>query len=137
MRYVVLFLALGACNTVKEDLPGQSRIKAEAYGYTFNVFAADPDFQVVRTNMGLPKRDTFALAVAAAVKDVTGKEPELSTSGGTSDARFIRKFCPVVEFGIVGQTMHKTDEHVMVADIEALTTIYEAALEKFFDAARA
>ncbi|WP_226887006.1 succinyl-diaminopimelate desuccinylase [Nisaea nitritireducens] len=76
-------------------------------------------------------------AVAAAVKDVTGKEPELSTSGGTSDARFIRKFCPVVEFGIVGQTMHKTDEHVMVADIEALTAIYESALEKFFDAARA
>ena len=76
-------------------------------------------------------------AVAAAVKEVTGKEPELSTSGGTSDARFIRKFCQVVEFGIVGQTMHKTDEHVMVSDIEALTVIYERALEKFFDAARA
>ena len=57
-------------------------------------------------------------------------------SGGTSDARFIRKFCPVVEFGIVGQTMHKTDEHVMVEDIEALTVIYEAALEKFFDAVK-
>lgn len=74
MRYVVLLLALGACNTVKEDLPGQSRIKAEAYGYTFNVFPADPDFQVVRTNMGLPRRDTFALAVAAAVKQATGCE---------------------------------------------------------------
>ena len=72
---------------------------------------------------------------AAAVKDITGKEPELSTSGGTSDARFIRKFCPVVEFGIVGQTMHKTDEHVRVEDIETLSVIYGSVIEKFFDAA--
>lgn len=70
--------------------------------------------------------------VAAAVTAVTGKEPELSTSGGTSDARFIKNFCPVVEFGLVGQTMHKVDEHVEVEDIRILTAIYDRVLADFF-----
>jgi len=75
--------------------------------------------------------------VAGAVTAVTGKEPELSTSGGTSDARFIKNFCPVVEFGLVGQTMHKVDEHVDVADIRTLTDIYERVLGAFFSKAAA
>ncbi|UEM02710.1 succinyl-diaminopimelate desuccinylase [Skermanella rosea] len=70
--------------------------------------------------------------VADAVERVTGRRPELSTTGGTSDARFIRSHCPVVEFGIVGQTMHKVDEHVAVADVERLTAIYEAVIDGFF-----
>src|SRR5690349_980417 len=70
--------------------------------------------------------------VASAAERVTGHRPELSTTGGTSDARFIKSFCPVVEFGIVGQTMHKVDEHVAVADIERLTDIYEAVIDGFF-----
>lgn len=70
--------------------------------------------------------------VAGAVTAVTGREPELSTSGGTSDARFIKNFCPVVEFGLVGQTMHKVDEHVDVADIRTLTAIYDRVLADFF-----
>jgi len=68
-----------------------------------------------------------------AIRDVTGLEAELSTSGGTSDARFIRQHCPVVEFGIVGQTMHKTDERVTVADMEALTEIYAKILASWFN----
>lgn len=67
-------------------------------------------------------------AVSKAVTAVTGKTPELSTTGGTSDARFIKDMCPVVEFGLVGATMHKIDEHVAVSDIESLTQIYEKVL---------
>lgn len=69
-------------------------------------------------------------AVAEAVKLHTGRRPELSTSGGTSDARFIKNMCPVVEFGLVGATMHKIDEHVAVSDIETLTEIYHSVIEK-------
>jgi succinyl-diaminopimelate desuccinylase len=67
-----------------------------------------------------------------AIAQVTGLTPELSTTGGTSDARFIHRFCPVAEFGLVGQTMHKVDERVPVADLTALTAIYRAALELYF-----
>ena len=63
-------------------------------------------------------------AVSKAVKNHTSRTPELSTTGGTSDARFIKNMCPVVEFGLVGATMHKVDEHVAVSDIETLAKIY-------------
>jgi len=62
--------------------------------------------------------------VKSAIRAVTGQSPELSTTGGTSDARFISSLCPVAEFGLVGQTMHQVDEHVSLADIETLTDIY-------------
>ena len=62
--------------------------------------------------------------VKKAVEQVTGQQPDLSTTGGTSDARFIAKICPVAEFGLVGQTMHQVNEHVRLADIETLTEIY-------------
>lgn len=67
-----------------------------------------------------------------AVRDVTGREPQLSTSGGTSDARFIKNVCPVVEFGLANRTMHKADENVAVADLEALTDIYRRTLVGYF-----
>ncbi|TRW16981.1 succinyl-diaminopimelate desuccinylase [Glacieibacterium frigidum] len=70
--------------------------------------------------------------VADAIHAVTGVTPELSTSGGTSDARFIRRLCPVVEFGLVGTSMHKIDESVPVADIDALTEIYAGVLARVF-----
>jgi len=70
--------------------------------------------------------------VAGAVKDVTGIDPDRSTTGGTSDARFITKHCPVVEFGLVGQTMHKADERTAVADMDQLAEIYLACLERYF-----
>jgi succinyl-diaminopimelate desuccinylase len=76
----------------------------------------------------------FTDVVAGAVKAVTGRTPELSTTGGTSDARFIRALCPVVEFGLVGTTMHKVDEHAPVADIHALTAIYQRLIEGYFAA---
>ncbi len=70
--------------------------------------------------------------VSDAVTAVTGTTPELSTSGGTSDARFIRRLCPVVEFGLPGQSMHKIDEHAATADIEALAEVYDQLLQRVF-----
>jgi succinyl-diaminopimelate desuccinylase len=70
--------------------------------------------------------------VAGAVRDVAGVECELSTTGGTSDARFIRSYCPVLEFGLVGETMHKVDEKSAVADLKALACIYETVLDRYF-----
>ena len=72
--------------------------------------------------------------VAGAVQDVLGRAPELSTTGGTSDARFIKDYCPTAEFGLVGQTMHKVDENVAVDDIENLARIYEGVLVRTFAA---
>ncbi len=67
----------------------------------------------------------------SAVKKVTGLTAELSTSGGTSDARFIKQYCPVVEFGIVGKTAHQIDEHVAVKDMTALTEIYKEVIKAY------
>ena len=67
-----------------------------------------------------------------AIRRVTNRIPELSTAGGTSDARFIHRYCPVAEFGMVGRTMHKVDESVPVVDLRHLTEIYRLVLEGFF-----
>ena len=74
----------------------------------------------------------FTDVVTGAVAEVTGRKPVLSTSGGTSDARFIKDYCPVVEFGLVGTTMHAVDERVPVADLEKLTAVYRRILDKYF-----
>ena len=70
--------------------------------------------------------------VSNAIEAETGQSPELSTSGGTSDARFIRAHCPVVEFGLVGQTMHQVDERVDVEQIHALKSVYRRILADYF-----
>lgn len=70
--------------------------------------------------------------VSGAIADVTGLTPDLSTTGGTSDARFIKNYCPVVEFGMVGLTMHKADERCSLEDLSQLTNIYRRMLERFF-----
>lgn len=77
----------------------------------------------------LTRPGPLVAAMVEAVRAETGREPVLSTSGGTSDARFIKDVCPVVEFGLVGRTMHQVDEHVAVADIETLTRIYGRVIE--------
>lgn len=74
----------------------------------------------------------FTSLVVNAVKDVTGLTPELSTSGGTSDARFIIRDCPVVEFGLTNETIHAIDENARIADIDALAAVYERILEAYF-----
>jgi succinyl-diaminopimelate desuccinylase len=72
--------------------------------------------------------------IVGAVERVLGARPELGTAGGTSDARFIKDYCPVAEFGLVGQTMHKADERVAAADLHALTDVYAAVLDAYFPA---
>jgi succinyl-diaminopimelate desuccinylase len=75
----------------------------------------------------------FVGFIADAVEAETGMRPKLSTTGGTSDARFIVKHCPVVEFGLVGQTMHQIDERVAVADLDRLAAIYRKVLDAYFN----
>ena len=75
----------------------------------------------------------FASLLSESIERVTGRAPELSTSGGTSDARFIRRVCPVIEFGLVGATMHKVGEHAAVDDIARLERIYAGLLQGYFD----
>lgn len=74
----------------------------------------------------------FVDLVANAVEAETGVRPALSTSGGTSDARFVQAHCPVVEFGLVGKTMHKVDEHVPVEQITQLKGVYSRIIETYF-----
>jgi len=74
----------------------------------------------------------FLDLVVGAIKEVTGITPKLSTSGGTSDARFIKHYCPVLEFGLVGATMHQVDECTSVADLAALTAVYRKILDRYF-----
>jgi succinyl-diaminopimelate desuccinylase len=76
----------------------------------------------------------FTDVVAAAVRDVAGRDPDLSTTGGTSDARFIRALCPVVEVGLVGATMHQVDERAPVEEIRQLQAVYERLIERYFEA---
>ncbi|KQP95010.1 succinyl-diaminopimelate desuccinylase [Methylobacterium sp. Leaf113] len=80
----------------------------------------------------LTEPDAFTELVAGAIVTETGRRPVLSTTGGTSDARFIKDSCPVIEFGLVGQTMHQTDECVPVADLNRLTAIYTRVLAAYF-----
>ncbi len=77
----------------------------------------------------LTRDDALIASLSSAVENVTGRRPELSTGGGTSDARFIKDVCPVVEFGLVGQTMHQIDERVSLSDLNILTDIYLAFLD--------
>ncbi len=80
----------------------------------------------------LTRNNQLISSLSGAVEAVTGLAPKLSTTGGTSDARFIKDYCPVVEFGLVGQTMHMVDERVAVADLETLTVIYETFIARWF-----
>ena len=89
---------------------------------------------VVSGEAFLTTDDTFIDLLRNEVKDRTGQDPDPSTSGGTSDARFIRSMAPVVEFGLVGESMHKTDEHAVIADIQRLTDVYEGIIRRYFAA---
>jgi succinyl-diaminopimelate desuccinylase len=84
------------------------------------------------SNVFVTKPGPFTDLAVSAIEEVTGRKPELSTSGGTSDARFISSYCPVIEFGLVGQTMHQVDERVPVKDLETLTKVYRGILTRYF-----
>ena len=90
------------------------------------------EWQPSNADVFVTKPGPFTELAVAAIADITGRQPKLSTSGGTSDARFIKNYCPVLEFGLVGQTMHQTDESTPVQDLVTLTAIYRRIVEKYF-----
>jgi succinyl-diaminopimelate desuccinylase len=98
-----------------------------------NRIRAHIDWLPSNSNVFLTKPGSFTELAVAAIEQVTGRKPELSTTGGTSDARFISRYCPVIEFGLLGQTMHQVDERSSVADIETLTKIYRGMLDRYFE----
>jgi len=110
--------------TLRKNNPG-----AAAHPVRFEVTYTDRPSHVFLT-----QDDVLISSLSAAVKSETGREPELSTGGGTSDARFIKDVCPVVEFGLVGQTMHQVDERVALSDLTKLTAIYRRFIEDYFEA---
>ncbi|HEX3984207.1 MAG TPA: succinyl-diaminopimelate desuccinylase [Acidisoma sp.] len=145
------FTSVDVGNTATNVIPGQARAK-------FNIrFNDNHDHESLRqlvearlvkaagnrvrarivwepsnSNVFVTKPGTFTDLAVAAIEEVTGRKPELSTSGGTSDARFISHYCPVIEFGLVGQTMHQIDERTPVSDLEQLTKIYRGVLDRYF-----
>ncbi|MGJ3232133.1 MAG: succinyl-diaminopimelate desuccinylase [Oceanicaulis sp.] len=81
----------------------------------------------------LTQSGPFTDLLKAAVTEVTGREPALTTGGGTSDARFIKDYCPVAEFGLVGETMHQIDERVPAGDVTTLARVYDRVLTRYFE----
>ncbi len=90
------------------------------------------DWQPSNADSFVTSPGPFVDLVVGAIKDITGRAPTLSTTGGTSDARFIKNYCPVLEFGLVGQTMHQVDERTPVADLTTLTAVYRQILDRYF-----
>ncbi len=101
------------------------RLGAVGGRYTLDISVSGESFLV--------SPGTLSDRLAEAIRHVTGRTPEFSTTGGTSDARFIQAYCPVAEFGLVGLTMHKVDERVELADLADLTQIYRTFLGLYFD----
>jgi succinyl-diaminopimelate desuccinylase len=126
-----------ACFNIRyNDLHGQTALKtfiehraqAAAAGRIHYAF----EWQPSNADVFVTKPGPFTELAATAITEVTGIKPKLSTTGGTSDARFIKDYCPVLEFGLVGQTMHAVDERAPVADLVALTDVYRRIIEKYF-----
>jgi succinyl-diaminopimelate desuccinylase len=113
----------GALKTLIEE-----RTKTAARGRIRYAF----EWQPSNADVFVTKHGPFTELAVAAIAEVTGKKPKLSTSGGTSDARFIKDYCPVLEFGLVGATMHQVDECAPLADLRTLTAIYRRIIEKYF-----
>ena len=146
-----LFVTADVGNAATNVIPGEARA---GFNIRFNdlhtaeslvawvareaaAVAKDTDCEIVVTHAVsgvsfLTQPGDFTALVSNAVEGVTGAAPEFSTSGGTSDARFIKDVCPVVELGLAGATMHKANECVPVAEIAALTDIYAAVLKAYF-----
>ncbi len=112
--------------TIEEWLREQCKAAAATLGADYDVECSGTG-DVFLTDPGI-----LVDTLSAAIKAETGRTPALTTGGGTSDARFIKDLCPVVEFGLVNKTIHAVDEHVPIADLERLTAIYERFLADYF-----
>jgi len=107
----------------------EARARTAAKGGHFRI-----EWEPSNADVFLTEPGPFVELVSSAIAEMTGRQPALSTSGGTSDARFIKNYCPVVEFGLVNATMHKIDECVATADLVALTAVYRRILDRYFGA---
>src|SRR6201987_6233946 len=135
------FTSVDVGNSAANVIPGQARAKfniryndqhtqaslrelveARLVKATGNRIKAHIVWEPSNANVFVTKPGAFVDLAVAAIEEVTGRKPELSTSGGTSDARFISNYCPVIEFGLVGQTMHQIDEGAPVSDLEQLNS---------------
>lgn len=145
------FTSVDVGNTAGNVIPGQARAK---FNIRFNDLHTQETLRALveqrlakatvnrtiarivwepsNSNVFVTTPGAFTDLAIAAIEEVTGRRPELSTSGGTSDARFIASYCPVIEFGLVGQTMHQIDERTPVSDLEKLTKIYRSILDRYF-----
>ncbi|UIK05979.1 succinyl-diaminopimelate desuccinylase [Neorhizobium galegae] len=122
-------------DTVKAEIV--RRLDAAAIGSPLRPDREPARYEIIwaerPSHVFLTRNNALIASLSGAVESVTGKVPKLSTTGGTSDARFIKDYCPVVEFGLVGQTMHMIDERVALADLETLTQIYGTFISRWFD----
>ncbi|MEO1745074.1 MAG: succinyl-diaminopimelate desuccinylase [Pseudomonadota bacterium] len=109
---------------------GDLRLRANNAG----AIAFDLTWKEPPSHVFLTRDDALIGTLTDSVAAITGRKPELSTSGGTSDARYIKDYCPVVEFGLVGKTMHMVDERVALDDLETLTSIYQQFIGDWFRA---
>ena len=133
IRFNVRYNDNWTAETLKQEIKKRlNSVKLEKKGSLVPTFKID--WVISPGGVFLTKNDELVGCLSKAIKSVTGRTPELSTSGGTSDARFIKDYCPVVEFGLVGKTMHMVDECVALDDLEKLTKIYENFLATFFNA---
>jgi succinyl-diaminopimelate desuccinylase len=145
------FTSVDVGNTASNVIPAQARAKfnirfndhhtqaslrdlidARVAAAAGNRIRAQVIWEPSNSDSFVTKPGSFTDTVVAAIKHVTGRTPDLNTGGGTSDARFIKNYCPVIEFGLVGQTMHQIDERTPVSDLEQLTDIYRGVLDRYF-----
>jgi succinyl-diaminopimelate desuccinylase len=145
------FTSIDVGNTASNVIPGQARarfnirfndnhtqdtlralVEARMAKAAGNRIKARIEWDYSNANVFVTRPGPFTDLAVSAIEEITGRTPELSTSGGTSDARFIASHCPVIEFGLVGQTMHQIDERTPVSDLEKLTKIYRGVLDRYF-----
>ena len=127
--------ATAAFNIRFSDLWTPDRLEEEILAVAAQAVgdAAKIDFSPCNARAFLTKPGAFVALVSRAVEEETGRKPQLSTTGGTSDARFIVRDCEVVEFGLINETIHKIDENAALDDIDRLTKIYRRLLELYFE----
>jgi succinyl-diaminopimelate desuccinylase len=144
------FTSADVGNTARNVIPAAARLTFNVRyndGWTPDTLAAFIRDSIARQDaagtaidlevLGTPSRSFLSPLsggvemLADTIAEHTGSRPQLSTGGGTSDARFIAAYCPVAEFGLPGQTMHKADESVAIAEVEELTAIYGAFISRF------
>jgi succinyl-diaminopimelate desuccinylase len=137
---VIPSLARAVVNVRYNNLHSRPKIEAWVRGHCDDVAnETDARYSIEFSGTGdvfLTEPGPLVATISNAVREVTGKAPALTTNGGTSDARFIYRFCPVVEVGLRNATAHQVNEHVPVSDLETLTRIYRRFIEDYFEGAK-